>query len=155
MKLYYFAYGSNLEMEQMQIRCGDSKPVAPAELPGYRLVFRGVADIEESPQDSVTGALYEITMDDLRALDIYEGFPRLYIRKEVIVTVTNEHTGKEMKIPALVYQMTAKYLNSVSEPSYSYASTIERGYKHWNLNLDRFYHALLGTHQRNALKTGV
>ena len=155
MKMYYFAYGSNLEIHQMKMRCKDSEPVTQAELPGYRLIFRGVADIEEAPGASVTGALYEISLNDLRALDIYEGFPTLYTRKEVFVTIKNEYTGKEIKVPVMVYQMTPKYSGSTSGPNYSYARTIEQGYRHWNLNLDKLYFALTETYEENSIKIGI
>ena len=37
----YLAYGSNLNLGQMAHRCPDSKVAGKAELPGYRLLFRG------------------------------------------------------------------------------------------------------------------
>ena len=42
----YFAYGSNLNLTQMANRCPQAKQLGSAYLPNWRLVFRGVADIE-------------------------------------------------------------------------------------------------------------
>ena len=77
---YYFAYGSNMNHEHMKIRCPKSKYIGTFELPGYKLVFRSVADVEQSNDDSVLGALFEITDECERALDRYEGYPNLYTK---------------------------------------------------------------------------
>ena len=37
----YLAYGSNLNLGQMAHRCPDSQVDGRAQLPGYRLLFRG------------------------------------------------------------------------------------------------------------------
>ena len=37
----YFAYGSNINLEQMAIRCPAAQVVGPAVLDGYELLFRG------------------------------------------------------------------------------------------------------------------
>ena len=41
--MLYFAYGSNLNLGQMQNRCPDSVPVARVILKGYQLCFNRVA----------------------------------------------------------------------------------------------------------------
>ena len=56
----YFAYGSNLNIEQMKSRCPDSVGVSTAVLSGWRLVERTYADIEPAAGECVNGALYEI-----------------------------------------------------------------------------------------------
>ena len=38
---YYLAYGSNLNLAQMQERCGTSKKVGKAIIKDYRLMFKG------------------------------------------------------------------------------------------------------------------
>ena len=37
----YFAYGSNLDLEQMAQRCPDAETVGPVRLENYELRFRG------------------------------------------------------------------------------------------------------------------
>ena len=78
---YYFAYGSNMNHEHMKMRCPKSKYLGPFELPGYKLVFRSVADVQQSKGDSVLGALFEITDECERSLDRYEGYPNLYTKR--------------------------------------------------------------------------
>ncbi|MBQ7394626.1 MAG: gamma-glutamylcyclotransferase [Lentisphaeria bacterium] len=68
--------------------------ISPAVLNGWKLVERTYADIEECPGECVNGALYEISENDLAALDIYEGYPEYYTRKEVMVT---DNFGKYRK----------------------------------------------------------
>src|SRR5690348_5363822 len=86
----YFAYGSNLNRDAMARRCPDSKPVAPAVLDGWRLTFQGVADIERQPGARTVGAVWKISAQDLRHLDRYEGYPRLYGRELVPVQIGEE-----------------------------------------------------------------
>ena len=40
-KRYYLAYGSNLNIDQMAWRCPDAVPLGTAEIPNYRILFRG------------------------------------------------------------------------------------------------------------------
>ena len=37
MKKFYLAYGSNLNVKQMQFRCPDARIVGTAEIPNYQL----------------------------------------------------------------------------------------------------------------------
>ena len=37
----YFAYGSNINLEQMEHRCPDAQLVGPVTLQNYELQFRG------------------------------------------------------------------------------------------------------------------
>ena len=38
---YYFAYGSNMNLDQMAYRCPAASVVEPVHLEGYRLTFCG------------------------------------------------------------------------------------------------------------------
>ena len=40
---YYFAYGSNMNLEQMKYRCPAAEVVENVRLEDYRLAFRGKA----------------------------------------------------------------------------------------------------------------
>jgi len=99
-KILYFAYGANLDLRGMELRCPGHIPIGRAVLHNYRLMFKGVADIEPAANHIVHGALYEITQEHLRSLDRFEGYPRLYTRKTLPV-FTDE--GKEVQ--AIVYLM--------------------------------------------------
>ena len=85
--MLYFAFGSNLYQKQMKKRCKDSKYIGCHKLKGYKLVFRhmyyggGVADVERKKNGTVLGAIYKISKQDEKKLDVYEDFPHVYVKK--------------------------------------------------------------------------
>ncbi len=135
----YIAYGSNLNLPQMAMRCPAAKVVGASEMRGWRLLFRGgheraVATVERHKDGRVPVLVWEITPADEAALDRYEGFPFLY-RKE---TVTVKLDGK--RVEAMVYIMNVgddrwgyKPLN---QPSAHYYTTILDGYKAAGFNVE-------------------
>jgi gamma-glutamylcyclotransferase (GGCT)/AIG2-like uncharacterized protein YtfP len=140
---YYFAYGSNLHVPQMERRCPDAIPVASCKLPRWRLVFRGVADIERGKKsDAVSGAIYKISERDERALDSYESFPHLY-RKEYFDAKLDDGTI----ISVMFYKMNA---NDYGQPSKGYFDTIADGFIHWGLNTRRLETALRWIEKRGG-----
>ena len=75
----YFAYGSNINLEQMANRCPSATIVGPAVLENYELLFRrGYATIKPRKGGRVHGLLW--TLDSLceQSLDHYEGYPSYY-----------------------------------------------------------------------------
>lgn len=129
--LLYFAYGSNTDLEQMDFRCPDAQALETVRLEGYRLAFRsnggnrGVATILPDPDSHVDGVLWEISPEDERNLNFYEGFPRLYGKRTL--TVVNR-LGKEVE--AMAYVMNAPYKDRPAVPSASYLRGILRGCQH-------------------------
>ncbi|MBC2581329.1 gamma-glutamylcyclotransferase family protein [Clostridium sp. DJ247] len=131
--MLYFAYGSNLNRLQMKKRCPDSVPLARVRLKGYKLVFNKYADIIESKEDIVYGAVYKVSNRDIKNLDIYEEYPRLYKKIDIIV---EDDEGKSYN--AFVYIMNEK---GKVKPAESYYNIIVQGYKHWNLSLESLENA--------------
>ena len=136
----YFAYGSNLNRENMAQRCPDALPVMSFTLPNWRLVFRTHADIvlEEYGREGagVPGAIYEITERCERALDIYEGVAGGYYRKAYIGTPI---------CPALVYIMTDRLGVDLATPTREYYERCVQGCKDWDLEHDHLKDALMDT----------
>lgn len=91
--IYYFAYGSNMNREQMLTRCPSSTKIGIACLLDHKIAFTrfsakresAVADILVSPGDEVWGILYKITQNDLAELDKKEGAPNIYRRVSLVV----------------------------------------------------------------------
>ncbi len=89
----YFAYGSNLSLDQMSRRCPGSRMMDTGYIEDHELSFTtyanrwkgGVADIMEKKGSKVWGLVYELSLEDLSNLDYYEGFPDFYRRKKVKV----------------------------------------------------------------------
>ena len=81
----YFAYGSNIDLEQMARRCPAAQVVGPATLENYELAFRGSGFATIMPKEGsvVHGLLWSITPLCEQALDRYEGYPRHYTPQAV------------------------------------------------------------------------
>jgi len=131
--MLYAAYGSNLNHEQMARRCPEAKFVGTGVLEKYRLVFRGVADIEFSKKGSVPVGLWDITGDCLMRLDAYEGYPSMYGRESVNIKVGDE------EVEAIVYYMNS---GGYASPTDNYFNAIKEGYEHCGLRLAKLWDAL-------------
>lgn len=121
----YIAYGSNLDRGQMARRCPTAEVVCSGMLYGHELLFRGsqfgaVATVVPKPGACVPVLVWKIKPSDERALDLYEGYPHLYRKENLSVTMD----GRERDIMA--YVMTGEREYGV--PARSYYETIARGY---------------------------
>lgn len=87
----YIAYGSNMVEEQMAHRCPSAKLIGTGYLPNHRLEFYLHATVERTRAHSakVPVAVWEITADDERSLDRYEGFPTYYTKHRRRVVMDN------------------------------------------------------------------
>lgn len=119
----YLAYGSNLNKEQMAMRCPDATPLRVIMLPDYRLVFKGVADIIPAKGWKVPVAMWRITDKCEKALDRYEGYPSLY-RKEYF-------ENKETLDMYMAYVMNN---HGLAMPSLHYVKAIAKGYEDFNID---------------------
>jgi len=90
-------------------------------LENWKLVFNGVATVERSKGGIVPVVVWDIKPKDEVALDIYEGWPRMY-RKEVRRVKLN---GKVVN--AMIYIMND--VRGYHPPSEGYYQTILSGYK--------------------------
>jgi gamma-glutamylcyclotransferase (GGCT)/AIG2-like uncharacterized protein YtfP len=84
--ILYFAYGSNMDLVQMADRCPNSATIGTAELPCYRFIINsyGGATVVPDPVSAVHGLLWNITEEDERSLDRYEGVKRGVYRKDYV-----------------------------------------------------------------------
>jgi gamma-glutamylcyclotransferase (GGCT)/AIG2-like uncharacterized protein YtfP len=117
----YFAYGMNTNLDQMAVRCPGAVCLGPAWINDYRLVFRYYADVEPAVDNLCDGVLWEITDDNLKALDALEGYPWHYTRFTVLV---NTERGSDT---ALVYQMVDQSFEQ--PPSGHYYRMVAEGYE--------------------------
>jgi gamma-glutamylcyclotransferase (GGCT)/AIG2-like uncharacterized protein YtfP len=85
----YAAYGSNLDPAQMLGRCPHSPAAGTGWLEGWRLTFGAedlgwegsLATVVEAPGHRVFVGLYDLTENDARALDAWEGADNGLYRK--------------------------------------------------------------------------
>ena len=82
---YYLAYGSNLNKEQMQMRCPGAVPVGTMLLKGFELQFKGPLTIKKKNGGRVPIGVWQVNEEHERSLDRYEGFPKFYYKKQVII----------------------------------------------------------------------
>lgn len=125
---YYFAYGSNMNLEQMQFRCPNATVVETVRLEDYRLAFcgmrqgNGVATILPKEGSHVDGVLWKITPECEKSLDRYEGYPNLYGKETICV-----HNAEKVQREVMVYTMNAPYKEHVCVPSDFYLKGILKG----------------------------
>ena len=132
--MLYCAYGMNTNVEQMASRCPNAISIGRVDIPDHRLVFRGVADIEESVGDVLQTVMWDITDECELALDMLEGFPTFYGKKYIDVQINNK-TYK-----AMIYQMVGNRLD-YSQPGNYYQYLLEEGYRDHGLDLNQIYNA--------------
>lgn len=104
MKKYYIAYGSNMDEQQMAVRCRDAGLVGTGFIQEYELLFKGsltgcYATIEPKEESTVPVTVWAISKADEKRLDRYEGFPTFYYKKDIEVQM------KDGAITGLVYIM--------------------------------------------------
>jgi gamma-glutamylcyclotransferase (GGCT)/AIG2-like uncharacterized protein YtfP len=129
----YFAYGSNMDWQQMQRRCPSARFVCVARLANYqfaigrhsRLRHCGTATITAQYGSEVWGIVYDVSDEDLLALD---GFEDGYRRELLSVTALNDG---DAPLQVLVY--IAEKEANVPLPNPRYKQHMLVGARHWRL----------------------
>lgn len=129
----YFAYGMNTNPEQMSGRCPGAKSLGRAVLHGYRFEFKSFATIVPSVGESVEGVLWTITEPDEWALDMLEGYPEFYDKKNVTVVYN------DVSHIAMTYIMNPK--EHGYGPTDSYYSMVSQGYQAFGLSQQQLLEA--------------
>ena len=142
---YYLAYGSNLNLAQMQTRCPDARVAGTAELKDRRLLFKGgergrYLTVERAEGRSVPVAVWTVSERDERSLDRYEGFPHFYYKEELEVTLREAGSGERRTVKAFVYIMHEAF--RPGPPAESYMALCREGYRDFGFDralLDEAY----------------
>lgn len=145
MSRLYIAYGSNLHLAQMGSRCPSASIYDVGVLNNWELIFRGSktgshATIRRKTGCSIPVLVWEIQPRDERNLDMYEGYPTYYVKRDVMVDIG----GKKRK--AMVYIMNDRAKPGI--PSPQYVNTIRQGYKDNSFDMDILDDAL----ENNAIE---
>ena len=143
--MLYFAYGSNLDPEQMTQRCPGHAVVGLAELRDHKLTFPltshdwggGVASVGVAHGGSVWGVVYELSEADVASLDQYEGYKgpgnqhNVYDRETASVQLVRADDGSfPRRLRPAIY--LARPANP-SAPSRRYLDALLRGARHHRL----------------------
>lgn len=144
-KRYYIAYGSNLNIPQMRMRCPSARIIGTSEVPDYELLFKGsqtgsYLTIEPKAGASVPVAAWEVTPEDEAALDRYEGFPTFYYKAEMVLPIKGIRSGKVRDRRCFVYIMHEE--RPLGVPSGYYVSTCLAGYRSFGFDEALLYGAI-------------
>ena len=131
-KRYYIAYGSNLNIPQMRMRCPGARIIGTSVIEDYQLLFKGsktgsYLTIEPMEGAEVPVVIWEVTESDEKALDRYEGYPNFYYKKEMTLDIKGIITGKVRRRDAFVYIMHEE--RELGIPSWYYVNTCLDGYR--------------------------
>ena len=123
----YVAYGSNLHKEQMSYRSKDAVEVGTGIIKDYELLFKGsktgaYATIEKKEGSIVPVLVWDISEDDEKSLNRYEGYPKFYFKRDIEVVMDSGEV-----IEGMVYIMDQTRKNGI--PSDWYYNVIKESYK--------------------------
>lgn len=130
-KRYYIAYGSNLNIRQMRMRCPSARIIGTSVIPDYELLFKGsmtgaYLTIEKKAGGKVPVAAWEVTAEDELSLDHYEGYPRFYYKAEMMLPIKGIRSGKVRNRNCFVYIMHED--RKIGIPTYAYVKAVQDGY---------------------------
>lgn len=116
----YFAYGANINQDDMAWRCPAARPIGAFELRDWQLEFYNHATIEPGLGKSVHGVIWDLTPDCEQSLDMFEGYPIYYSKRSW------DQDGHRF----FFYVMNEP---SAGSPTRSYIMGIADGYLQWQL----------------------
>lgn len=138
--MLYFAYGSNMDPEQMRARCPGARFVAIGSLADHALCFPrysvlracGVASVIAKPGEHTWGVVYQMTLKDFDALDAFEDYREnraAELNSYNRVTLDIEMQG----VPTAVSIYFAVHQESSYAPNAAYLRHIHEGARHFGL----------------------
>ena len=136
MEDYMFAYGTNINQEEMHRHCPNAVFRGYGVLEGFQLVFSGytghaIATLKKQKGSSVKVAVWEMSPEDYYTIDNYEKFPYLYRREKVVVSVLGR------KVKGSVYLLKQNLQSNL--PSEQYLAMLrnafdQAGWEHDEIN---------------------
>jgi cation transport regulator ChaC len=105
--MIYFAYCTLLDVESMRNYCPTAEPLGIARLPGHRVSFatystdsrQGGCNLDKAAGQETWGVLYEVTPEELEALDRAAGLDKGYYEQVDVVVIDKD----DEPVPALTY----------------------------------------------------
>ena len=100
MNIQIFAYGSNMLLRKLKVNVPSAVKLTNAYLPGFRFAFDKVSKDGSSKgnivktgiaTDKVWGVVYEIEIEDKKALDREEGLGKGYNEEKLVVTAVDNN----------------------------------------------------------------
>ena len=131
----FFLYGDHLNPTQLKRRAPEHQFLMLATLPEHTITFCrwssqwrcGLASVTPSPGEQVWGAVFEVTEEDLRLMDLFEEDVPPSAFRQVQVTVLTDASEK-----ILVTTYAAAPIGKF-KPKAHYLDWVMKGLKHWKL----------------------
>ncbi|MEJ2229128.1 MAG: gamma-glutamylcyclotransferase [Alphaproteobacteria bacterium] len=127
----YFAYGSNMLAQRLQLRCKSARVRGVASLPDYRLAFSkrsrdgsGKATIVPDPVGRVYGGVFDIAAEDVLELDRIEGRGKGYER---IVELSARMHPTDQPITVTAYIAQNDFFDQALQPYDWYRDLVIKG----------------------------
>ena len=145
-KRYYIAYGSNLNIPQMRMRCPGARVIGTSAIEDYELLFKGsktgsYLTIEPRAGASVPVAVWEVSEQNEMALDRYEGYPTFYYKAEMVLPITGIRSGKVRRRRVFVYIRHEE--RHLGLPHDSYMAVCREGYRAFGFNQELLTEAVM------------
>jgi gamma-glutamylcyclotransferase len=131
----FFLYADNLNPSQLKRRAPEHKPIGKAYLPDHTVQFCrwssqwrcGLPSVIPSPGEKVWGMIFEITDEDQKLLDEFEGDVPEGAFHHVEVTVITD-TDEKTLVTTYAANPIGKF-----KPKEHYIEWVVKGLKHWKL----------------------
>ena len=151
----YLAYGSNLNVAQMAIRCPSAKVAGYGFLRDTRLLFKGsktgaYLTIEPYRGENVPVGAWRVSKADEAALDRYEGFPKFYRKVTTTIALTGTD-GVTRQTKAFYYTM--RHGAQPGLPSEWYYDVCRRGYYDFGFDEKTLFDAVSATRKAMEYET--
>ncbi len=127
----YFAFGSNMDKEQMKKRKANFTEMQKGVIKDWKLVFNkinhnkegaGYANIIPNTGSIVEGIIYKVDKDTITILDSYEGVPNHYKQN----TMSVENTQNKL-INCIVYIANSSKIKNNLKPEKWYLEHLLKG----------------------------
>jgi gamma-glutamylcyclotransferase len=131
----FFLYGDNLNPTQLTRRAPEHQFQFLATLPEHTIQFCrwsaqwrcGLPSVSPSPGERVWGAVFELTDEDIKLMDQFEGDVPPGAYRHVQATVLTE-TGEKTLVTTYAAHPIGKF-----KPKDHYLDWVMKGLKHWKL----------------------
>lgn len=129
---WYFAYGSNLLVDQKEKRTGRIRKAIKCNLPGYKFVFNKqgscrqvYANILHDDNEKVWGVIYLCSPETIKEMDKCEGVTGGHYHHINVEVIKDD--GE--KVSAMAYEAGSEYIVSDGKPNKEYLKKIIKGAK--------------------------
>jgi gamma-glutamylcyclotransferase (GGCT)/AIG2-like uncharacterized protein YtfP len=132
---YVLGYGALTDPVTMLERCPSAVYTGIGTLDDHELYIDRCSSVRPATGAVTKGVVWKINNKDMTALDGYEGYPYLYERKEVDISIDNR------LVKVWVYYYALDFKGAAEPASNNYYKTCKQGYQVFGLPFDNQFAA--------------